>query len=138
MLHSKHQKTTLVLCAFLILILLCVLCLVRAQTEKPMTENGSTAATTAGETVYYDRTDDQLEYGKLVAELNRQQFVTVLCQTEGQEPDFDPWNPVSVVEGPDHSYTLYFADEEAAERAIRELNQTAGVLYAEPDFEISG
>ncbi len=106
------------------------------------------------ETVFLDRSGDQLAYGEQVALLNRQTasltrddtrlrgekqggFVTVLTRSDGREIDFSPWGPRYAVAGPHHCYTLYFDSAVAADRAVNELQKTQGIRYAERDAAVN-
>lgn len=126
-------------------------------------------------TLYYDCTGDQMQYGAVVAALNRgeippqpageteapipsgesggtaeqkpetgqaeltegSELTALLCRSREADFDFNRWEPDVLVAGPQNCYTLFFTDPAKAERACRELTETDGIRYAEPDAEVN-
>lgn len=104
-----------------------------------------------------DCSDSQHAYGETVAAYNQQaeRFLSgkdigpndgrrtsltalypVLCQTYDADFDFSEWEPECVIIGPQHCCTLYYATEEAAEKAAALLSCVEGIRYAERDSAV--
>ena len=106
------------------------------------------------DSVTYDCTDDFQAYARMVAQLNQERqsvqnqrsedgtkgsptlYFALLCQTDGRAFDFSKLSPACIVAGPWNCFTLFFSSEESCLDAVSILQETDGILYAEPDCEV--
>lgn len=120
----------------------------RAENLLPASGNGP---------LVIDCSDNQHAYGETVAYYNQQAecflsggyvgpnsagranltaLYPVLCQTYDADFDFSKWEPECVIIGPQHCCTLYYATEDAAEKAAEAFSGVDGIRYAERDSAV--
>ena len=100
----------------------------------------------------YDYTDSPVQYARMIAALNaaqgtdaprlrksagKDQLCAVICKTDGREPAIYADELACKIDGPGNRYTLYYHSIAAAERAVEYYRAQTGMLYAEPDSEVS-
>lgn len=103
-----------------------------------------------------DCSADQSSYGRTAARIACEQKVTltrsdrsalfaasvqdkytaVLVKTDGSDEDIASSGAVIAVAGPEHRYTLFFGSDDTAESAVRMLQTSTHIIYAELDGEI--
>ena len=106
-----------------------------------------------------DCSENQLTYGEMVANYNRQisespvprsvpdekedieivqdsDIVAVLCRTTGEKIDFSYLDPIYIIAGPSNCFTLYFSNILQANKAVEALSDRTEIIYAEIDSAV--
>ena len=143
----KHLSRVLA-CTFFVAIISCFLSNDAWAEEKESDETIS---------ITIDCSQDQMAYGEMVSRLiqsteesapnepdstgggKRRQptaYHVVLCRTDGRELSFESWNPRYIIAGPSNCYTLFFASNAEAEKAVEDISSIEGIRYAELDAAV--
>lgn len=106
------------------------------------------------DSIIFDFSDDFSSYARMVAQLNQEQqlvqtqdtesgrkqasiqLLALLCKTDGRKIDFESLSPSYIIAGPRNCFTLFFSSEELCLTAVLSLEETDGIIYAEPDCEV--